>query len=67
MDGLLAILRPFLIVFQSYQDDGRVIMKGCNGTLFTVGKISICTGSRIRDHKISRLALSLLSYRGLCF
>ena len=31
-----------LTVFQSYQDDGRLIMKGkavCNGTPFTVEKI----------------------------
>ena len=30
----------FTIVFQSYQDDGRLIMKGCAGTPFTVEKIS---------------------------
>ena len=30
----------FTIVFQSYQDDGRLIMKGCAGTLFTEEKIS---------------------------
>ena len=29
IDGWLAILRPFTTVFQSYQDDRRVIMKGC--------------------------------------
>ena len=28
MDGCFAILRPFT-VFQSYQDDCRMIMKGC--------------------------------------
>ena len=31
----------FSTVFQSYQDDGRLIMKGlCNGSPFTVEKIS---------------------------
>ena len=29
IDGWLAILRPFTTVFQSYQDDRRVIMEGC--------------------------------------
>ena len=30
----------FITVFQSYQDDERLIMKGCeNGTPFTVEKI----------------------------
>ena len=29
MDGWLAILRPFSTVFKSYQDDGRLILKGC--------------------------------------
>ena len=29
LDGWHAILRPFSTVFQSYQDDGRLIMKGC--------------------------------------
>ena len=28
-NGWHASLRPFLTVFQSYQDDGRLIMKGC--------------------------------------
>ena len=31
-------------VFQSYQDDGRLIMKVCNGTPFTVEKISSGAG-----------------------
>ena len=31
----------FLTVFQSYKDDDRLIMKGvCNGTQFTIEKIS---------------------------
>ena len=29
MDGWLAIFTSFSTVFQSYQDDGRLIMKGC--------------------------------------
>ena len=51
----------FSIVFQSYQDDGHVIVKGCvQSTPFTVEKIS----TRTRDRYISRLALNPLSYRG---
>ena len=35
------ILLPFSTVFQSYQDDGQMIKKAvCNGTPFTVEKIS---------------------------
>ena len=34
-------------VFQSYQDRGRVIMKGvCNETMFTIEKISASCGTR---------------------
>ena len=30
MDGwMICEITPFLTVFQSYQDDGRMIMKGC--------------------------------------
>ena len=37
----------FLTLFQSYQDDGRVIMKAvCNGTSFTIEKIPATTGAR---------------------
>ena len=40
----------FSIVFQSYQDDERVIMKAvCNGTLFTVRKISTSSGAQFLD------------------
>ena len=36
---------PFSTVFQSYQDDGLMIMKGCvHGTLFTVEQISSRAG-----------------------
>ena len=35
-------------VFKSYQDDGRLIMKGlCNGTPFVVKKISSRGGSNL--------------------
>ena len=38
----------FSIVFQSFKDDGRMIMKGlCNGTPFTVEKISPPAGTEI--------------------
>ena len=44
MDGWMTRFYVFSTVFQSYQDDGRVIMKGsaqvCNGIPFTVEKIS---------------------------
>ena len=34
-------LSSFITIFQSYQDDERLIMKGlCNGIPFTVEKIS---------------------------
>ena len=37
------------MVFQSYQDDGQVIMEGCgNGTLFTVEKILPGVGLELR-------------------
>ena len=52
----------FLTVFQSCQDDGRVIIKAvCNGSPFTAAKISTCSGSRIRECLISRSALNLLN------
>ena len=38
---MICDLTSFSTVFQSYQNDGRLIMKGwCNGTPFTVEKIS---------------------------
>ena len=42
MDGWMNCdFTSFSIVFQTYQDDGRLIMKAvCNGTPFTVEKIS---------------------------
>ena len=42
LDGWMTCdFTSFSTVFQSYQDDGRLIMKAmCNGTLFTVKKIS---------------------------
>ena len=41
----------FLAVFQSYQDDGWVIMKAavCNGTLFTIEKIPTFSRVGTRD------------------
>ena len=46
MDGLMICdLTSFSTVFQSYQDDGQMIMKGlCNGILFTAEKISPRSG-----------------------
>ena len=40
IDGwMICDFTSFSTVFQSYQDDGRMIMKGlCNGTPFTVEK-----------------------------
>ena len=37
----------FSTVFQSYQDDGRVIMKKavCHGTTFTIEKVSASSGA----------------------
>ena len=42
MDGWMTCdFMSFLTVFQSYQDDVQMIMKAaCNGTQFTVDKIS---------------------------
>ena len=42
MDGWMTCnFTSFLTVFQSYQDDAWMIMKGCvNGTPFTVERIS---------------------------
>ena len=40
----------FSTVFQSYQDDRRIIMKGCvQGTPFMIEKISASGGDRTRD------------------
>ena len=40
----------FSTVFQSYQDDGRMIMKGlCNGTLFTIEKMLAIGGARTHN------------------
>ena len=36
-------------VFQLYLDDEYVIKAVCNGTLFTVGKISVSCGARTWD------------------
>ena len=48
MDGRMTCDFTFfstVTVFQSYQDDGRLIMKGCEyGTPFTVEKISPLAG-----------------------
>ena len=41
---------PFsLKTFQSYQHCWRAIMKGCNETPYPARKISVFSGSRIRD------------------
>ena len=41
-DGWMDNLRFYVLltVFQSYQDDGRLITKGRNGSPFTIEKIS---------------------------
>ena len=46
MDGwMICNFISFSTVFQSYQDDGQMIMTGlCNGKLFTAEKISPRTG-----------------------
>ena len=51
MNGwMICDFMSFLIVFQSYQDDGGVIMKGCvQWNSFTVEKISPQGGARTRD------------------
>ena len=58
----------FSSVFQSYQDDGQVIMKGCqsvrNETLFMTEKISASGRAGTWDHQISRSVLNSKSYRG---
>ena len=46
-------LKSFSTVFQSYQVDGKVIMKAVNnGAQFTVGKISAFSRSRTRGSAI---------------
>ena len=51
MDGWMTCDFTFFSnVFQSYQNDERVIMKAVsNGTLFTVRKISTSIGTQFRD------------------
>ena len=51
MNGwMICDFMSFLIVLQSYQDDGRVIMKGCvQWNPFTVEKISPQGGAGTRD------------------
>ena len=40
---------PFSTVIQSYQEDGRMIMKGCvQGTLFTIEKFPPTAGFKPR-------------------
>ena len=57
----------FVIVFKSYQDDGRVIKKAVwNGIPATIEKIDASSRSLKRDHYVSRLALNILGYRGSC-
>ena len=41
-----------------------IIKSVCNGTPFTVGKISASNGAGTRNRLISRPALNLLRYRG---
>ena len=54
MDGCPGVL-PFATVFQSYQDDGWVIMKGCEQwNPFTFEKILVSREDRIRNRLISR-------------
>ena len=44
------LVPPETLVFQSYQDDGGMIMKGCcNGTPFTIEKILAVGGARNHD------------------
>ena len=48
----------FSTIFQSYWDNGRVVMKGClKFTLFTIETFSV-TG----DHKVSRPVPNPLTY-----
>ena len=51
MDGWLACdFTSFSTVFQSYQDDRRMIMKGfCIGTPFTIKKILASGGAGTHD------------------
>ena len=67
MDGWMTCdFMSFSTIFQSYQDDGWMIMKGvCNGAPFTVEKISVKRGLNPGPLD-SRLALNPLSYRGSC-
>ena len=51
----------FSTVFQLYQDDGRVIMKGCvQWNPVYIEKITL-GGARTQDCQISRPGLNLLS------
>ena len=63
MDGwMICNFTSFSTVFQSYQDDRWMIMNdSCNGTLFTVEKISPRAGLELRT---SGPVLNLLSYWG---
>ena len=64
MDGWLAIFTSFSTVFQSYQDDGLMIMKGCVQWNPIYGWAYFASsGARSRDRWFSRSALNLLSYR----
>ena len=45
------IFASFSRAFQSYQDDGQMIMKGCvQWNLFMIEKISTSGGDLIGDH-----------------
>ena len=54
------VFTSFSIVFQSYQDDAGVVMKGCeqwNGsTLYMIEKISASSGNQTQDNLVSQLA-----------
>ena len=64
MDGWMNCdFTSFSTLFQSYQDDGRMIMIVCNGTPFTVEQISPRAGLELGTAR-SRPALNPLSYRG---
>ena len=55
MKGWMGNFTPFLTVFQSHQNNGRMMMNtACKGTQFTVGKISAFSSSQT-DTAISNL------------
>ena len=59
---------PFSTLFQSHQDDERLIMNGCVQWDPVYGREGFASsGARTRDRLISRPALNTLSYPGSRF